>query len=213
MRVTHLGVREYLEVLEIQRDLVDRRARNEVPDTLILVEHPGVITLGRGSCAAASAVEGSPVHQVARGGAATYHGPGQVVAYPIVHLKEGERDLHRYLRNLEEAGIQTCNALGLAAVRRAGHTGVWVGERKVASVGVAVRRWVTYHGIALNGETDLRPFRRFRPCGLDGRVMTSLLECGVPRADLVRVPSLLAGEIAAALGVALEAKAISRTDS
>jgi lipoyl(octanoyl) transferase len=104
----------------------------------------------------------------------TYHGPGQLVGYPILFLEERERDLHAYLRNLEEALIRTCRDLGLRADRKPGLTGVWIGEKKVASIGIAVRRWVTYHGFALNIATDLTRFSAIHPCGLDAEVMTSL---------------------------------------
>lgn len=201
IRVIQLGVQEYGKAHRIQQDFVDRRARGEVEDTLLLVEHPPVITLGRGTCGDVPRVDGIPVHPVARGGAATYHGPGQVVAYPIVYLDEGDRDLHKYLRDLEEAAILTCGDLGVETGRKPGHTGVWVhGEKKISSVGVAVRRWVTYHGLALNVDVDLTPFRRFRPCGLDGSVMTSLAECGVPAERLTNAPLLVARHLATVLG-------------
>src|SRR5207249_2062595 len=115
-----------------------------------------------------------PVVEVERGGDVTYHGPGQLVGYPIVALAGAERDLHRFLRALEAGLIDACAALGLDAGRKAGWTGVWLGEKKVASIGIAVRRWVTYHGFALNVATDLARFRAIHPCGLDAGVMTSL---------------------------------------
>jgi lipoate-protein ligase B len=134
------------------------------------------VTLGRKTPGGFPGAGTIPVVEVERGGEATYHGPGQLVAYPIVHLTQARRDLHRFQRDLEEIGIRTCRDFGLEATRVEGYTGVWIGARKVMSLGVAVRRWVTWHGLALNVSTDLAPFRSFNPCGLDGSVMTSLSE-------------------------------------
>lgn len=161
----------------LQHLLVERRARGEIPDTLVLAEHEPVVTLGRGTRARPPADLALPLFEIERGGEATYHGPGQLTGYPILALEGRRRDLRRYLRDLEDVLIQALEGLGVAgADRNPPHTGVWVGARKVASIGVAVRGWVTYHGFALNVATDLAPFRRFRPCGLDGRVMTSVAE-------------------------------------
>ncbi len=176
MVLLDLGRAEYQETWHRQLALVEARQRDEIEDTLILVEHPHVITLGRrrdalGNIVAAGDV---PVVEIERGGDVTYHGPGQLVAYPIVKLVEGERDLHRFLRNLEEAMILVLAELGVGAGRRAGATGVWCGERKIASIGIACRRWVTFHGLALNVSTDLGYFTRIRPCGFASDVMTSI---------------------------------------
>ena len=170
------GLRPYAEVHALQERLVLARADGRVPNLLLTGEHPPVITLGRKTPKGSVAEGGIPVVEVERGGEATYHGPGQLVAYPIVHLIEGRRDLHRFQRDLEEVGIRTCADLGVEAGRREGLTGVWVGAKKVMSLGIAVRRWVTWHGLALNVWTNLEPFRGFNPCGLDGAVMTSLSE-------------------------------------
>src|SRR5262249_52162241 len=136
------------------------------------------------------------------GGDVTYHGPGQIVGYPIVQLGDGERDLHRFLRNLEEGMIRALATFGVAAGRRAGATGVWVGEPrdlKIASIGISCRKWVTFHGLALNVTTDLEQFTRINPCGFDAGVMTSLARFakGVTVAD---VKPVLARELGAALG-------------
>jgi lipoate-protein ligase B len=168
------GLRPYREIHAVQERLVAARAEGRVPNLLLTGEHPPVITLGRKTPRDFAAGEGVPVVTIERGGEATYHGPGQLVAYPIVHLIEGRRDLHRFQRDLEEVGIRTCADLGVEAGRRDGLTGVWAGGKKVMSLGIAVRRWVTWHGVALNVWTNLEPFRRFNPCGLDGSVMTSL---------------------------------------
>ena len=159
----------------MQLELLAARQRDEVPDTLLLVEHPHVLTLGRGARREnLLASADMPVFEVERGGDVTYHGPGQLCGYPILYLREGERDVHRYLRHLEEAIIRTLAEFAIDGVRRPGLTGVWVGPRKLASLGVAVRRWVTFHGFALNVCTDLERFSAINPCGLSASVMGSM---------------------------------------
>lgn len=175
-----LGLREYAEVWELQRELVARRAYREIPDVLILVEHPHVITLGR-KCPTRNPLQAPgmsiPVYEVERGGEATYHGPGQLVGYPIMKLEGERQDLHRYLRDLEGLLIRTLRDFGIPSQRRPGATGVWTKRnKKIASIGIAVRHWVTYHGFALNVSTDLRYFQHIHPCGFDGSIMTSM-EC------------------------------------
>ena len=151
------------------------------PDRLLLVEHEPVFTLGRRREAAANVLAPGevPVLEVERGGDVTFHGPGQLTAYPIVALVQGRQDLHRHLRELEEAAIRTCAEFGLAAQRDPRNTGAWVtgadGEaRKVCSVGIACRRWVTWHGLALNVDVDLSYFARINPCGLDHTLLTNM---------------------------------------
>jgi lipoate-protein ligase B len=176
-RLLDLGTREYGEVWELQRDLVAARQRDEIADTLVLVEHPHVITAGRSAHREnLLAVGDVPLFEIERGGDVTYHGPGQLVGYPIFLLRPEERDLHRYLRNLEEGLIRAVGRFGLAGDRKAGWTGVWTagGARKLASIGVAVKRWVTMHGFALNVSTDLTRFAAINPCGLDASVMASV---------------------------------------
>jgi lipoate-protein ligase B len=202
LKVLDLGLADYAATWERQLALVEARPRDQAPDTLILVEHPHVITLGRrrDACANVLAAGDVPVVEVERGGDVTYHGPGQLVAYPIVKLAEGERDLHRFLRNLEAAVIRTLGDFAIDAVRRPGATGVWVGDRKICSIGIACRRWVTFHGLALNVATDLSYFARIAPCGFDAAVMTSMArELGRP-VDLGDVKPHLAASLAAALG-------------
>lgn len=170
-----LGVREYASTWELQKRLLARRQSGEIADTLLLVEHPDVITLGRKAGARANVLDESiPIFEIERGGDVTYHGPGQLVGYPILRLDEEERDLHAYLRAIEAGLIEVCAAFGLSAGRNPGLTGVWLGDKKVASIGIAVRRWVTLHGFALNVSTDLARFAAINPCGLDAQVMTSL---------------------------------------
>jgi lipoate-protein ligase B len=175
-RVIDLQRREYGEVWKLQQELVAQRQRDEIADTLVLVEHPEVITLGRRQSSQANVVAPGdiPIFEIERGGDVTYHGPGQLVGYPILKLDGDERDLHVYLRNLEEALIGVCADLGLEGRRNPGWTGVWIGARKLASLGIAVRRWVTMHGFALNVATDLSRFAAINPCGLDAAIMTSL---------------------------------------
>ena len=174
----------YPLALATQYDLARRRQAGDVPDTLLLLEHPPTITLGRGTVEsdlvtteAELLVRGISVERVDRGGEITYHGPGQLVGYPILDLREHGQDLHRYLRDLEEVLIRTLAAYGLAGGRVAGRTGVWVGGDKIAAIGIKVSRWVSLHGWALNVTTDLTPYRRdFVPCGIRDAGVTSLAE-------------------------------------
>jgi len=171
----------------------ERRA-GRIDDTLVLVEHPPVITVGVEGDDGAAAGSGLPVVAVERGGKATYHGPGQQVGYPIVDLDSRGRDVRRFVRDVEALVIRPLADLGIAAEHVAGRPGVWVqGTRKIASVGIAVDHWVTLHGFALNVDPDLTAFARFRPCGFDASVMTSIArETGRPVSlDTVR-PGLLA---------------------
>ena len=169
-----LGRTAYAPVHELQRRIVNARARDEIRDVFLVTEHDPVLTLGRGTHAANVLVDDIETVEVERGGDVTYHGPGQVVVYPIVKLEGDERDLHQWLRNLEEVILVTLSAFGIEGRREPGKTGVWIAHRKIASIGVAVSRWVTYHGLSLNVTTSLAEFERIRPCGLDSRVMTSL---------------------------------------
>jgi lipoyl(octanoyl) transferase len=166
------GRMEYGKALGLQKEMAARRARGEIPDSLILVEHDHVITLGRKTTASNFRVQNIPVFEVERGGDATYHGPGQMVGYPIVLL--ADHDVRRHVRNMEEAIIRTAAAYGIGGERLEGHPGIWVNGRKLASIGVAVTDWVTYHGFALNVNTDLAYFELIRPCGLDPSTMTSM---------------------------------------
>ncbi len=168
--------REYARGLKIQRDLVERVASGEVPATLVLVEHePAVVTVGRRE-AEERAGASPPARAIAieRGGGVTWHGPGQLVGYPIVRLED--HDLRGYLRRLERGLVAALARFGLAATGapREGATGVWIGPRKIASIGIAVRRWTTFHGFALNVSTDLAAFAGLDPCGFDASKMTSL---------------------------------------
>ena len=169
------GREPYPDTWELQKDLVRRRAGGETEaDALILVEHDHVITLGRKTTPENFKPQDIPVFQVERGGDATYHGPGQLVGYPIIRLSTP--NVQRFVRDLEEVLIRVTRSFGLDSVRVEGHPGVWVGGRKVVSIGVAVTNWVTYHGFALNVNTDLSYFGLIKPCGLDPEKITSMRE-------------------------------------
>jgi lipoate-protein ligase B len=201
-RVVDLSRREYGEVWKLQQELVAARQRGEIADTLVLVEHPDVITLGRRQSSQANVVAAGdiPIFEIERGGDVTYHGPGQLVGYPILALDDAERDLHLYLRNLEEALIGVCADVGVEGRRNPGWTGVWIGERKVASLGIAVRKWVTMHGFALNVATELSRFAAINPCGLDAAVMTSLAQESGRPLTVEDVKPLAIARLGAALG-------------
>jgi lipoate-protein ligase B len=180
--VLNLGERSYAEVLAFQRDAAARRISGEIDqDLLVLVEHPPVVTLGRKKADNKLPVtedylrsRGIELFEVERGGGVTFHGPGQLVGYPIFDLQRHKLDLHWYLRQVEEALIRTLAVYDIAAERNVGFTGVWTGGRKIASIGVHARSWVTWHGFALNVTTDLSYFNIMTPCGIDGVVMTSV---------------------------------------
>lgn len=205
----YLGEIEYGTAWRLQQLLVERRARGEGQDLLLLCQHPDVITVGRRQRAQANILDPRfPVFEIERGGDATYHGPGQLVGYPILALQPGrgaehgdpwgERDLHAYLRALEDGLAALGAECGVPTGRKPGQTGVWTADeqRKLASLGIAVRRWVTFHGFALNVTTELSRFATLNPCGLSARVMTSLHAEG---ARLAGEPVTVAGLLPAAL--------------
>ena len=195
--VWDLGSCEYLPSLELQRKIEQKRKRNELPDCLLFVEYPHTITLGRGGkaehlLAAASELEQKSVSycETDRGGDITYHGPGQMIAYPILDLKEHCRDIDWYLRSLEECLMDTLADFGVPSGRVSGATGVWVGDEKIAAIGVRTSQWVTSHGIALNVHPDLTYFDMIVPCGLRSRGVTSLSKLlGNPAPGLREVKS------------------------
>src|SRR5438067_1192358 len=169
LHIEWLGRVGYEEALALQETLVEQRLAGEISDRLLLLEHEPVYTIGR--TPDQSSLRGAahlpyPVVQINRGGQATYHGPGQLIGYPILDLREHGQDLHRYLRALEEVLIQTCAHFQISARRCEGLTGVWVENRKIASIGVGVRHWISMHGFALNVYGDLMPFQQITPCGI-----------------------------------------------
>jgi lipoyl(octanoyl) transferase len=184
LEVRELGRFGYAEAFALQRELVEQRKRGAIPDQFLLVEHPHVITLGRNghldNLLANDEVlrrSGIAFHETDRGGDITYHGPGQIVGYPIIDLREWKRDVVAYVRALEQTLIDTLADQGISGERSAGATGVWVGGAKVAAIGVHISRWVTSHGFALNVTTDLSYFQYIVPCGL-AKPVTSMHELG-----------------------------------
>ena len=182
LTIHNLGRKDYAEIWKLQHQLVEERIQGG-PDVLLLVEHPHVLTRGsqcKGKTMGPQTEADIPIHDVERGGDATYHGPGQMVGYPILHLKERRLSLSQYIRGLEDVLIETVSPW-VKAERLPGFTGIWARGKKLASIGVAVRRWVTYHGLALNVNTDLSYFNLIYPCRLEPSQMTSLKQlCGQP---------------------------------
>jgi lipoyl(octanoyl) transferase len=195
IEIRHLGLTPYADALALQRSLVEQRRAGTIGDLLLLVEHPAVVTLGVRGDGGRSHILAGPdelasrdidVFEAGRGGDVTYHGPGQIVGYPIVDLNPDRRDVHRYVRDLEEVLIRVAGDYGIEAGRIAGLTGVWVGDEKLAAIGVRIQRWITSHGFALNLTTDLSAFSLIVPCGIEDRGVTSLerLGCRATRGDV-----------------------------
>jgi lipoyl(octanoyl) transferase len=190
--VKRLGLVDYQAALDLQKALVEQRKQGLIPDQLLLLEHPPVITLGARNHNSRSNVletpeglarQGVGLYETGRGGDVTYHGPGQLVGYPILELPKARRDVHRYVRDLEEVLILAVAEFGITATRIPGLTGIWVADRKLAAIGVRISRWVTSHGFALNVSTDLSRFDLIVPCGITDKGVTSmerLLERPVP---------------------------------
>lgn len=187
-RVENIGRMPYREAFDLQKEIVGRIQRGEDDDHLLLVEHPHVLTLGRNATGEAIVADrgfiasrGVEVVETDRGGDVTYHGPGQLVGYPVVRLEGTRRDIRRYVHDLEETLIRTLGDFGVAARRHPEHRGVWAGPRKIASLGIRLSRWVTCHGFALNVDTDLSFFSLITPCGIAGCEMTTMTrEAGRP---------------------------------
>ncbi|MDZ7373045.1 MAG: lipoyl(octanoyl) transferase LipB [candidate division KSB1 bacterium] len=185
---------EYRAAWDLQRSLFSARTRGEIPDTLLLLEHPPVFTIGRSGGqgdfrlpASRLSGLGIPVIECDRGGRVTFHGPGQLVGYPILDLAQHRRDVHWYLRTIEEVLIVTLDQFGIRAQRRPGLTGVWVDEQKIAAIGIKVSRWVTMHGFALNVATDLHHFNYIVPCGIRNLGVTSMARVLGHKVDLLEV--------------------------
>ncbi len=199
LEVRRLGVVPYAEALALQRALVEERKADRIPDVLLLLQHPPVITLGvkgdggRGhviATPAALAAQGVELHEAGRGGDVTYHGPGQIVGYPILDLKPDRQDVHRYVRDIEDVMIRVCAEFGVSAGRIAGLTGTWVGADKIGAIGVKISRWVTSHGFAFNVNTQLEHFQLIVPCGIEGHGVTSLQRLTGRPVDLEGVEAL-----------------------
>lgn len=200
--VVDWGHLAYREAHKRQLSALTQRIAGEIGDTVFIVEHPHVYTYGRGSNLA-ELMPVTPVDSrtpvelvpVERGGGVTYHGPGQLVAYPILDVRKKTGDMHKFLRWLEDVMIRTIAHWGLVGDHHLTHTGVWVNERKIASLGVAVRQWISYHGVALNVSTDLRYFGAIHPCGLSPEVMTSMEQLTGKGVPLTEVKSRFLEEI------------------
>jgi lipoyl(octanoyl) transferase len=194
-----LGLVGYKDGLLMQERAVERLHAGEGPEQLLLLEHPHVLTLGRGAdsshiLASAGQLQSRSVevHETGRGGDVTYHGPGQLVGYPIIDLKPDRRDVHRYVRDVEEALIRTIADFGVEGGRIRGLTGVWVGDEKVAAIGVRIARWITSHGFALNVSTDLKYFEMIVPCGITDKGVTSLSRLLGRQVDMREVAQVFA---------------------
>lgn len=203
-----LGRVPYAEAEALQERLVEARRHGAAPDTLLLLEHPPVITLGRSArrehvllSDAELEARGIEVHETGRGGDVTWHGPGQLVGYPILALEGERRDAHRYLRDLEEGLIAVAAAFGVGAVRIPGLTGIWSGGSKLAAIGVRIGTgWITSHGFAMNAGPDLSGFATIVPCGIRGRGVTSLTLLAGREVSVAELAAAAAGPVARALG-------------
>ncbi|MDE2179549.1 MAG: lipoyl(octanoyl) transferase LipB [candidate division NC10 bacterium] len=205
-----LGLVPYADALTLQRRLATLRAEDRLGDVLLFVEHPPVVTLGRAGRKTHLRVQESSLaslgvefFEVERGGDMTYHGPGQLVGYPILKLADHGRDVHQYLRQLEEVLIETLANFGITAGRSLGRTGVWIGESKIASLGIHVSRWVTRHGFALNVNMDLAPFTLIVPCGIQGVKVTSMAQELSRPISIREVTAVLAERFEVEFGVSL----------
>lgn len=193
-----LGLIDYQEAWDLQKEILDIRYKNEISDMLFLLEHPHTYTLGK--VADKNHLIGSDeyleenkisVYDIDRGGDITYHGPGQIVGYPIINLNDWEKDTHKYLRALEEVIIRVCKEYGLNAERNSNHTGVWLENKKIAAIGIKVSRWITMHGFAFNVNTDLSLFQGIIPCGINDKEVTSLQRELGENLNLEKVKELL----------------------
>ncbi|MGE3956891.1 MAG: lipoyl(octanoyl) transferase LipB [Vicinamibacterales bacterium] len=206
LEVRQLGLMAYGDALDLQKRLVEQRRAGTTTDVLLLVEHPSVLTLGVRGDGGRSHILASDeelaarqigVFETGRGGDITYHGPGQIVGYPIVDLNPDRRDVHKYVRDIEEVLIRVAADYGITAGRVPGLTGVWVGDEKLAAIGVRIQRWVTSHGFALNHTTDLSHFNLIVPCGISDKGVTSLstLGCTASRREVEQRIALRFGEV------------------
>ena len=212
INVVQLGQISYAEGLKLQEELVSARKEHRIPDTLLLLEHAPVITLGRSAKRAnvlASdellAQRGVELFECNRGGDVTFHGPGQLVGYPIMDLRERERDAHVYLHSLEEVLIHTIRDFGIESGRDPSHAGVWVDNQEIAAIGLSLRKWITMHGFALNVNTDLKQFTLINPCGFTNRRATSISELVGREVSIDFVKERLLNHFAEVFHVELEA--------
>ena len=174
LNILDLGLTEYQRALDIQKTLVKERLDNSTSDTLLLVEHPHVVTLGKQTNPNDVLNNSIPIVKIDRGGSATYHGPGQLIGYIIMDLRSKGISVPILISKIHEIIILTLDELDIKAKRKKNDTGVWIDQKKIASIGLSVRNWITYHGFSLNVNTDLERFNTIRPCGYDSQVMTSV---------------------------------------
>jgi len=207
VHVVNLGCTDYKSCWDLQRRLLELRRMHQIPDVLLLTEHNHVYTIGKSgddkhllATQAELREEGIEVYHNDRGGDITYHGPGQLVGYPILDLHDYYLDLHRYLRDLEEVIIRTLATYGIVGSRVPGYTGVWVGKNKICAIGVKTSRWVTMHGFALNANTDLSFFDRIIPCGIFERGVTSVQQLLGQSVEMSEAAKRIVGEFASVFG-------------
>lgn len=198
LKYCDLGLIDYQEAWTLQKEIFELRYKNKIADTLLLLEHPNTYTLGK--VADKKNLIGSnqyleknqiSVYDIDRGGDITYHGPGQIVGYPIINLNDWQKDTHKYLRALEEVIIRSCGSYSLICNRNAKHTGVWIEDRKIAAIGIKVSRWITMHGFAFNVNTELAMFQGIVPCGITDKGVTSLEKELGAKINLSEVKALL----------------------
>jgi len=194
----NIDVIDYKEAWQLQKDVLEARCNNKIKDTLFLLEHKNTYTLGKVadknhliSTEKFLNDNDISVYEIDRGGDITYHGPGQIVGYPIINLNDWKKDTHKYLRALEEVIIKTCNNYGLKAERNKKYTGVWIEDRKIAAIGIKVKKWVTMHGFAINVNTDLSLFNGIIPCGIEDKDVTSLKNELGKKIDISKVKEIL----------------------
>ncbi|MCK4401268.1 lipoyl(octanoyl) transferase LipB [bacterium] len=199
--VLDVGLKDYMEVYDLQKKLLAERIKNKIPDTLILTEHSPTFTIGRKGGRENILVSnevlgknGIKVYEVDRGGDITYHGPGQIVGYPIMNLAEWNKDIHFYLRSLEEAIIRFLSHFKIMAVRMNNYTGVWVGDCKIAAIGIGVSKWTTFHGFCININPNKKHFGMITPCGITDKKVTSLDELTGETTDMGKAKQVLVNE-------------------
>ena len=219
-RAYNLGLVEYEKALQLQNNLVSARLAGEIPDVILFLQHPSVLTIGvSGSeeniIASRDLLtsEGMPVFHIDRGGGITYHGPGQLVGYPIFDLKTKGEGLHEYVRHLEEVIIRTLNAFSITSYHDSQYPGVWVGQDKICALGIRVTRWVTKHGFALNVNTDLRHFTYITPCGITDRQVTSMSRLLGHDITLEDVTSCVLEQCSQVFGVNIRQESIDELNS
>jgi len=208
--ILKLGIVDYAKAYDLQKNLLQKRIEDKCPNYLLLLQHNPVITMGRNGnkdniLVSRSALKsaGVELYEIDRGGDVTYHGPGQLTGYPIIHLRYFKKDVHWYLRQLEEVIIKVLAQYNITGKRLEGYTGVWVGDEKIAAIGIAIRRWVTYHGFAFNIHPDMSHFGMIKPCGITDKNVISLEKLLGRRVDVDEVEDMTASSFAEVFGVKL----------